>query len=1328
MHRRQKDLLGNAIVAVFESFERRMLFAVGVLDQIIFGNTSSETTHAFNSVSTQVISGNLGQPARRELPLSPNQVNGGSMTFTLAVDPVKRNYFSIKLWGGDDTSESIGRLYLYIPINGTDYQVGYRHEGDYEPLSVAADDPPLPGRFFYSTTLLPLSMTQGKTSLALKIQSTGELYGLGSGGPPSGNYQFNMTTASRGIYRAYTHTDAMLDVSDETQGTAPASTTRPSPTESSVLGPTGTYTVGLNGWINGRLSAATNAFTATDVELLARSYTTAGLSTASPSLVGYHNSAVVSKLIAVIDGFATDYYASPYVSPTSTGNAVTGADNYGGAGGNEVWGGRFGALGWAVHLLSAAGQLPANVLDATASYGAGGTVTRRQAWGTMLLGSRDYGRYSRDSRYLTNQTLIADTNIYQANRGLEDLGNPNAFTEPQAERYLKEAIGLLPWTGSDLLGGGSSYKYGKDYYQVTPDGLTKEWGYPGGYGEMQYFAATFYEYTGDSAFRDQAIKIAKARAYFRRPALEQSGSSYYNEMQREGILAWRGVREADGYFSNEVSYADTSTFSLGMHTAGVTLDPTIVGYAKQMLNDNEYFNQLIADPRYYSTLTFDSRFAFEVYDDYNAVKNAADSGARLPMTAGQPDSAFADDQDDIVAIKHGTDELWIESLWQAKDGTGINGIGRFDYSTPTYEQYGDIETSPQFDFSGSYYVRPNLIDKPEPDVTQYTPSPAPSNAYAGEILPIGNEVDAHDDQPFRGRASFYAMRFGHYLIGINSTSDRAYQLSTPSDFTSAVDLISGANQSGAVMVSPSSTVALYLGSATDPAPVPRAPLYVGASGSPTQVNLTWSAASGATSYNVERALSPTGPYTTIATAINLTSYADINITRGTTYYYVVTGVNANGQSDPSGDTMMSAGLPGPWSNQDIGTVSLPGTASVKPGGFLLTATGTSIGGTADSFQFAYLPITGDTTIIAQVSMMNTSGQDRAGIMMRESLDSGSKFATILLEDGGNLRLTRRTTTGGTAATSGAINGTFFAPGWIKLERIGNTFNAYTSTDGVNWGSPFSSQTFSMNSTLYVGLAATSRTQTLSIPYNQTIAANFDHVQILPGVTVTGASYPINQRPDILKFTFSADVGATIAASDLVLTRSDGEAVPAVQSVQWDSSTKTATFFLSPGEPASGVYHATLPAYSVNTASGQTLNVDFTFLYSFLPGDANSDGIVNMADFNLLASHFNQSGQTWSTGDFNYDNVVNLLDLNALATNFGATASAAIPQSESVSVASIGTSLSQVASSTTNRFSQTPIETVESHIWDDISLTYNDQQLLNGEWQQPNDKGYEMEII
>jgi hypothetical protein len=49
-----------------------------------------------------------------------------------------------------------------------------------------------------------------------------------------------------------------------------------------------------------------------------------------------------------------------------------------------------------------------------------------------------------------------------------------------------------------------------------------------------------------------------------------------------------------------------------------------------------------------------------------------------------------------------------------------------------------------------------------------------------------------------------------------------------------------------------------------------------------------------------------------------------------------------------------------------------------------------------------------------------------------------------------------------------------------------------------------------------------------------------------------------------------------------------------------------------------------------------------------------NGIVNSADFNALATNFNQTGKFWIDGDINYDGTVNALDFNALATNYGKT--------------------------------------------------------------------------
>ena len=77
---------------------------------------------------------------------------------------------------------------------------------------------------------------------------------------------------------------------------------------------------------------------------------------------------------------------------------------------------------------------------------------------------------------------------------------------------------------------------------------------------------------------------------------------------------------------------------------------------------------------------------------------------------------------------------------------------------------------------------------------------------------------------------------------------------------------------------------------------PAAPGNVTATPGSGQVALSWSASTGATGYNVLRATSPGGSYTTIATGVVNTHYTDTGLANGTTYYYVVAATNGSGSS------------------------------------------------------------------------------------------------------------------------------------------------------------------------------------------------------------------------------------------------------------------------------------------------------------------------------------------------------------------------------------------------------------------------------------------------
>jgi hypothetical protein len=86
-------------------------------------------------------------------------------------------------------------------------------------------------------------------------------------------------------------------------------------------------------------------------------------------------------------------------------------------------------------------------------------------------------------------------------------------------------------------------------------------------------------------------------------------------------------------------------------------------------------------------------------------------------------------------------------------------------------------------------------------------------------------------------------------------------------------------------------------SATPVAPTqsPAAPTGLIAAGGNAQVSLSWTASSGATSYPLKRSTTTGGPYTQIS-APATTSFTDTGLTNGTTYFYVVSALNAVGES------------------------------------------------------------------------------------------------------------------------------------------------------------------------------------------------------------------------------------------------------------------------------------------------------------------------------------------------------------------------------------------------------------------------------------------------
>jgi hypothetical protein len=92
------------------------------------------------------------------------------------------------------------------------------------------------------------------------------------------------------------------------------------------------------------------------------------------------------------------------------------------------------------------------------------------------------------------------------------------------------------------------------------------------------------------------------------------------------------------------------------------------------------------------------------------------------------------------------------------------------------------------------------------------------SAHAGEKLPIAKipsdvRFRPGEESVYAGKANFYTLRYGDYLIGLNTTTDKTFELRPPAASASAIDLVSGktVKLAGPIPVAPRSTVVLWFG-------------------------------------------------------------------------------------------------------------------------------------------------------------------------------------------------------------------------------------------------------------------------------------------------------------------------------------------------------------------------------------------------------------------------------------------------------------------------------------------------------------------------------------
>jgi hypothetical protein len=745
-----------------------------IVDSLHPGDAASESRHGLRSSGSEVYHGGLGEAARRLMPLSATNWEGGALSFAMRVDPAATNYLTARFWGSE---ADVNRMMLYCEGK----QIGYRHLGDIDVLSEGSEDPPCAGRFFYNTTPLPYSLTQGRTNLQCEIRSMGRIWGYGTSFE---QYQKPMEGSTRGLYGIYTHTDGFFTPPEgDTQGGAPAS-----PAVRRTPGPEvlDALKAQVNGEIDRRLKDA-RPMNQMQLQFLARAYHEKWTRASG-------NPAAVERVAQGLDALFVSYRKNPSLAESEPSSW------------NPGWFG-LGPAGDAVRLLA---EPLKPLLDAQVADASGKKLPRRAAWSEMLVASRDWHRQHR--RLYTNQSMINDLNIYAANRGVAVLDPPKALPEKEVLRYLYESVGLAPWLGSDT-DHGPDRSAGDNYRQLTAKGLTRELGYVGYYGEVLDWVSQIYDLTrpapgepGDAAIRAQLEKVALARAAFRYPALDREGN---RAMRIEAVVGWRD----NGHYPGDVAYAQRFTWDGSpVQAAAATLSPRLTGFAQQMFDDNQFFDMVSRQMKGASFRVVVNLLG--VPGDYETILAQSPSVYRLPMTAGAQDCDFArtDEEDGVIAIRHGEEILYVSLYWRARHA--VNFLARVHHITPQLERIAVVREETVYEPSGMTYKRPDWTNFGFGNGGPRYPGEFHS-AHAGEELPIakipaGIQFKAGNESPYAGKGLFYRLQYGPYLIGMNCATNQAYNLRVPPTLTKARELVSGKTLAiaGAARVEPLSTVVL----------------------------------------------------------------------------------------------------------------------------------------------------------------------------------------------------------------------------------------------------------------------------------------------------------------------------------------------------------------------------------------------------------------------------------------------------------------------------------------------------------------------------------------
>ncbi len=245
----------------------------------------------------------------------------------------------------------------------------------------------------------------------------------------------------------------------------------------------------------------------------------------------------------------------------------------------------------------------------------------------------------------------------------------------------------------------------------------------------------------------------------------------------------------------------------------------------------------------------------------------------------------------------------------------------------------------------------------------------------------------------------------------------------------------------------------------------------------TSASVSWTAGAGSVSYTVRyRAVGASSWNTTTTTATSVTL---LGLTPCTQYEVQVQSICADVDGQFSASTNFTATgdpLPGTWVGANVGSTGTFGSECYlsATGNYSINGAGTLSSTNVDGFRFIYATLNGNGSITARVNSLTTPSNNKAGVMIRESLANNARSASSLIvraSSSWRSQFVRRTSTGANASIT-QPNTTTTPPYWVRITRSGNTFTAHRSSNGSSW-SQIGSATIAMSSTTYIGLAVAS---------------------------------------------------------------------------------------------------------------------------------------------------------------------------------------------------------------------------------------------------------------